>query len=644
MKRGLKDIDLMSKNIVLRCDLNVPMENGEITDDTRILASLDTINYLLDKNCRIVILSHLGRPKGEAKSEFSLSKVAIRLSELLGRDVNFFASDRVVDEDVLKKVDSLGSKDIAVLENVRFRKEETKNESSFSEELSKLGEIFVNDAFGTSHRAHCSTAGICEFLPSVAGNLLSSEIEFLDNALENPKRPFVAVLGGAKVGDKIGVLSSLINKVDSLIIGGGMAYTFLKAQGLNIGSSILDEENISFARDLLKKAEDMGVKIHLPLDVIVSDKFGEDGNISEVLVDSIPSDMMGLDIGSKTILKFKEVLDEAEVIFWNGPMGVFEMKSFEKGSLEISKAIANNPNITIVGGGDSAAAVKKFNMEGEFSHISTGGGAALELLEGKELPGLESLMDVRKPLIVGNWKMFKTPREALIFGEDIVNELSLANVGVGFAVPYLDLPVMIQVMRDSKVLVGAQNVFYEEEGAFTGEISPKMLKSIGCDICVVGHSERRQYFNESNEDVNKKIKKLISHNIRPILCVGESLEIREDSKEKEFVKTQLDECLEGISPADVSDIVIAYEPIWAIGTGKTATSDQAEEMCKFIRSFIAEKFGTLASEEVIIQYGGSVKPANISEIMKQDNIDGALVGGASLKKEDFIDIVTGGIK
>ncbi len=644
MKRGLRDIDLQSKNVVLRCDLNVPMSDGEITDDTRILASLDTIKYLIEKNCKVVILSHLGRPKGEAKSEFSLEKVSIRLSELLNREVKFIRSDNVIDDSVLDEVSKCSNGDIILLENVRFRKEETKNDEVFSKDLSKLGDIFVNDAFGTSHRAHCSTAGISEFLPSVAGELLEREIEFLDNSLKAPKKPFVAVLGGAKVGDKIGVLSALINKVDSLVIGGGMAYTFLKAQGYNIGKSILDEENIDFAKKLLEKAEEKGVSIYLPKDVIVSSEFGESGSIKEVKISEIPEDFQGLDIGSETIAEFSDVLSKAELIFWNGPMGVFEMESFARGSMEVAKAISENKNITIVGGGDSAACVKKFNLDGKFTHISTGGGASLELLEGKELPGVESLMDRRNTMIIGNWKMFKTPRESLSFGEDIVNDLSSVDCEVGFAVPSLDIPVMVQVMRDSKVLVGAQNVFYEDEGAFTGEISPNMIKSIGCDFCIVGHSERRQYFKETDEDINKKLKKLISHNIRPILCVGESLETREADKQKKFVRNQLDRGLEGLSAEDISTLVIAYEPIWAIGTGKTATPKEAEDMCKFIRDVIMEKYGVLSSERLIIQYGGSVKPSNIAEIMEEKNIDGALVGGASLKREDFLNIVTGGIK
>ena len=389
MKKTIKDIEWTGKRAVVRCDFNVPLnEEGLITDDTRIRAALPTLEYLVKSGASIVIMSHLGRPKGEPKEEFSLAPVAVRLSDLLDMPIIFAASDSVVDDDVRSTVNELKPGEVALLENVRFRKEEEKNDESFSKELAELGDIFVQEAFGTAHRAHASTAGIASFIPAVSGFLIEKEVKFLGDALENPERPFVAIMGGAKVGDKIKVIENLLNKVDSLIIGGGMMFTFYKAMGLEIGKSILDSESIDLAKNLIKLAEEKNVRLLLPIDTVCADEFSNDAKTATVLREEIPADMMGMDIGPESIKLFREEILKAKTVVWNGPMGVFEMPAFAHGTEEVARAISESDAVSIIGGGDSAAAVEQLGFADKMSHISTGGGASLKFLEGIELPGI----------------------------------------------------------------------------------------------------------------------------------------------------------------------------------------------------------------------------------------------------------------
>ena len=391
MKKTVKDIDVSGKRVLVRCDFNVPMKDGVITDDIRITSALPTIKYLIENDAKVILMSHMGRPKGEPKPEFSLKPVADRLAQLLGMDVFFAASDVVVDDSVRAKADELKPGQVMLLENVRYRKEETKNEEPFTGELASLGDIFVNDAFGTAHRAHCSTAGLAKYMPSVSGFLIEKEVKFLGDALEDPQRPFLAIMGGAKVGDKIPVIENLLKKVDSLIIGGGMSYTFFKAMGYEIGKSILDEESIDLAKELMKKAEDAGVKLLLPVDTVCAKEFDNDSESGVFDRDSIPADMMGMDIGPKTVERYKTAIAEAKTVVWNGPAGVFEMPNFAAGTKAIAEALASSGAVTIIGGGDSAAAVEQFGLADKMTHISTGGGASLEFLEGKDLPGISCL-------------------------------------------------------------------------------------------------------------------------------------------------------------------------------------------------------------------------------------------------------------
>lgn len=389
MKKTIRDIDLKGKRVLIRCDFNVPLDsNQNITDDTRIRAALPTLEYLVTQGAKVVVMSHLGRPKGKAAAEFSLAPVAVRLAELLGKQVEFADSDVVVDDSVKEKVAALKDGDVLLLQNVRFRKEETDNEPGFAKELASLGDVFVQEAFGTAHRAHASTAGVADYLPCVSGFLIEKEVKFLGSALHNPQRPFVAIMGGAKVGDKIKVIENLLTKVDTLIIGGGMSYTFYKAMGLEIGKSILDADNIDLAKMLLEKATSLNVKLLLPVDIVCADEFSNDAKYQTYSRDQIPSDMMGLDIGEETVKLYSEEIAKAKTVVWNGPMGVFEMENFAKGTKAIAEALAISDATTIIGGGDSAAAVEQFGLADKMSHISTGGGASLEFLEGKILPGI----------------------------------------------------------------------------------------------------------------------------------------------------------------------------------------------------------------------------------------------------------------
>ena len=393
MKKTIKDIEVKGKRVLVRCDFNVPLKEGRITDDIRIVSALPTINYLREHGARVILMSHLGRPEGEPKKEFTLAPVAERLTELLGEKVIFAASDLVVDEKVKEAANALKDGEVMLLENVRFRKEETKNGADFAKELASLGDIFVNDAFGTAHRAHASTAGIADYLPCVSGFLIEKEVKFLGDALENPARPFVAIMGGAKVGDKIPVIKNLLKKVDSLIIGGGMAYTFFKAQGYEIGTSILDADNIELAKELLAEAEKIGVKILLPVDAVCAKEFKNDTEFAVYAKENMPKDRMGMDIGPESVKLFTEAVKNAKTVVWNGPMGVFEMPNFENGTKKVAEALAQSDAVTIIGGGDSAAACEQFGLKDKMTHISTGGGASLEFLEGKVLPGVAVIED-----------------------------------------------------------------------------------------------------------------------------------------------------------------------------------------------------------------------------------------------------------
>ena len=391
-KKTIEDINVNGKKVLVRCDFNVPLKDGVITDENRLNGALPTIKYLIENGAKVILCSHLGKPKGEAKPELSLAPVAKRLSEMLNKEVVFAADDNVVGENAKAAIEKMENGDVVLLQNTRYRKEETKNEENFSKELASLADVYVNDAFGTAHRAHCSTVGAGKFLEERAcGYLIQKELKFLGEAVENPVRPFTAILGGAKVSDKIAVIEQLLEKVDNLIIGGGMAYTFLKAQGYEIGTSLVEEEKVEYAKEMMEKAKAKGVKLLLPIDNAVADKFAD---VAPVITEdaNIPEGFMGLDIGPKTIEEYVNTVNASKTIVWNGPMGVFEFENFANGTLAVAKAMAALTDATtVIGGGDSAAAVNQLGFGDKMTHVSTGGGASLEFLEGKELPGVTAL-------------------------------------------------------------------------------------------------------------------------------------------------------------------------------------------------------------------------------------------------------------
>ncbi len=642
-KKTVQDIDVRGKRVIVRVDFNVPQDKeGRITDDKRIQGALPTIRYLVGQQAKVILVSHLGRPKGGPEPKYSMKPAADRLAELLGRPV-VLAAD-VNGEDAKAKAAALKDGEVLMLENVRFMKEETKNKPAFARDLASMADVFVNDAFGTAHRAHASTAGLANYLPSVCGFLIQREIDVMGSALADPKRPFVAILGGAKVSDKIAVIENLIEKVDTLIIGGGMAYTFVKAQGYPVGTSICEDDKVELAKALLQKAKDKGVALLLPTDNVVADRFAADAEAKTVPSTAIPDGWMGLDIGPDTIAAFAAAIRGAGTVVWNGPMGVFEFERFATGTREVARAVAGSGAVSIIGGGDSAAAVELLGFADQVTHISTGGGASLEFLEGKVLPGIDCLMDKdpRRTLVAGNWKMNKGPADAVKYAEILKPRLAGAAAEVVVAAPFISLPALLEALAFTNIKVAAQNCHFEEKGAFTGEVSAAMLADMGVPYVVIGHSERRQYFAETDETVNKKVHAALKWGLRPIVCVGESLAQREAGETEALVKGQVEKALAGVPAGKMLFLAIAYEPIWAIGTGRVATDAQAQEVCALIRATVKGLYGAEVADALRIQYGGSVSAENASGLFGQEDIDGGLVGGASLKEDDFTTIVKAG--
>ncbi len=634
-KKSIEDVSLRGKRVLMRCDFNVPIIDGKITDESRLVGAIDTIKYAVENGGKVILCSHLGKAKGPDSSK-SLRIVGERLSNILNLNVKFVPSDVVVDDNVRKTVDLMQDGEVILIENTRFRPEEGKCEDSFSRDLASICDVYVNDAFGSAHRAHCSTVGVTKFVDeSVCGYLIQRELKFLGDAVLNPKRPFVAILGGAKVSDKINVINNLLDKVDTLIIGGGMAYTFLKSQGYSVGTSLVEEDKLSYAKDMLDKAKFKGVNLLLPIDHIIADKFDNDANRKNTYDQNIEDGFMGLDIGVETCKLFSKVLHGAKTIIWNGPMGVFEFSNFNKGTIEVAKAMANSDAMTIIGGGDSAAAVNILGFGDKMTHISTGGGASLEFLEGKVLPGIDALDNKRKVIIAGNWKMNFLVKNTEEFLSDFSSKVKDVKHEIVVCPPFTSLQKASDILKNSNIKLGAQNVHFEESGAFTGEVSPKMLKDFNIEYVIVGHSERRNYFNEKDEDINKKIVTCLKNGLTPIVCVGETFTDRESGNTEKLLKSQIEKAFFDISDCDAKRVVVAYEPIWAIGTGKTATSEDANDTIGFIRDTIKDLYDVDVSNSISILYGGSVKPDTIKKQMSMENIDGALVGGASMSVRDF---------
>lgn len=636
-KKTVRDLDVAGKKVLVRVDFNVPLnDKGEITDDTRITASLPTIQYLLEQKAAVILMAHLGRPKGQVKPELSLAPVAKHLGKLLGKKI-LFAPD-CVGEAAQAAASKLKPGHILLLENLRFHKEEEKNDMEFAEKLASLADLYVNDGFGVSHRAHASVEGVTHFLPAAAGFLLEKEIQYVGQAVTNPLYPFVAIIGGAKVSDKIGVISNLLDKVDTLLIGGGMANTFLAAQGYKMGKSLVEEDKLDLAKELLAKAKKNKVNMLLPTDLVMAAAFAPDAEHVTEKVKNLNQAYMALDIGAETSKAYAEALADAKMIVWNGPMGVFEMDAFCKGTEAVAKAVAKSRATSIVGGGDSVAAIEKLGLAKRITHISTGGGASLEYLEGKVLPGVAALDDLRRKMIAGNWKMHKTVSEAVALAEDIVMETNGTLNEVVIFPPFTALETVADAIDGKHVGYGAQDLHWEDKGAFTGAVSGAMIADICAEYVLVGHSERRTIFGENEKIVASKIIAAYRNGLKPMLCVGENLAEREAGKTARKINMQLKSALRVISAEDAENLVVAYEPIWAIGSGKAATPEDALEVCTLIREKIGKIFTPDIARKVRILYGGSVNEKNAASF-NLSGIDGVLVGGASLKADTFAAIV-----
>lgn len=636
-KKTVRDLDVAGKKVLVRVDFNVPLnDKGEITDDTRITASLPTIQYLLEQKAAVILMAHLGRPKGQVKPELSLAPVAKHLGKLLGKKI-LFAPD-CVGEAAQAAASKLKPGHILLLENLRFHKEEEKNDMEFAEKLASLADLYVNDGFGVSHRAHASVEGVTHFLPAAAGFLLEKEIQYVGQAVTNPLHPFVAIIGGAKVSDKIGVISNLLDKVDTLLIGGGMANTFLAAQGYKMGKSLVEEDKLDLAKELLAKAKKNKVNMLLPTDLVMAAAFAPDAEHVTEKVKNLNQAYMALDIGAETSKAYAEALADAKMIVWNGPMGVFEMDAFCNGTEAVAKAVAKSRATSIVGGGDSVAAIEKLGLAKRITHISTGGGASLEYLEGKVLPGVAALDDLRRKMIAGNWKMHKTVSEAVELAEDIVMETNGTLNEVVIFPPFTALETVADAIDGKHVGYGAQDLHWEDKGAFTGAVSGTMIADICAEYVLVGHSERRTIFGENEKIVASKIIAAYRNGLKPMLCVGENLAEREAGKTARKINMQLKSALRVITAEDAENLVVAYEPIWAIGSGKAATPEDALEVCTLIREKIGKIFTPDIARKVRILYGGSVNEKNAASF-NLSGIDGVLVGGASLKADTFAAIV-----
>jgi triosephosphate isomerase len=645
MKRSLTDYPLAGKRALVRVDFNVPLSEGRVVDDTRIRAALPSVQYLLDQGCSVVLMSHLGRPRGQVVDDLRMAPVAARLAELLGRPVA--TTDDCVGPAVAQAAAALRPGDVLLLENLRFHAEETGNDAELARQLASLGDVYVNDAFGTAHRAHASTEGVTRYVPSVAGLLMTKEIEVLGRLLRDPARPFVVVLGGLKVSDKIGLIRHMLTVADTVLIGGAMANAFLAAKGYEVGASKGAGDEVTVAGEILTESGSTHGRLVIPTDVVVAREAAAGAPSRVALADGIAADEMALDVGPQTTAEFERRLRGAGTIYWNGPMGLFEITEFAAGTRAVGEAVVAAAAVTVAGGGDTVSAVRAFGLEGRLTHVSTGGGASMEFLEGRALPGVEALMDRtaaattagRRPLMAGNWKMYKTPAQTKEFFtafRPLVTGVEDRDVLI--CPPTIDLHTAKSCAVDTGIKVGAQTMHHAGEGAYTGETSPAMLAELGVPYVILGHSERRQYYNENDADLAKKVRAALDAGLLPILCCGETLEERQGGQTESKVGGQLDADLAEITAAELAKVAIAYEPIWAIGTGVTATPEQAQETVAFCRRKVRERFGD-AADGVRILYGGSVKPDNIDVLMSQPDIDGVLVGGASLDPQGFSRIV-----
>ena len=645
---SVKDVDVRGRRVLLRVDFNVPIaSDGSIADDTRIREGLPTIEYLRSQGARTVVMSHLGRPGGRTSHRFSLEPVARRLGQLLKAKVPLV--EDIQSDGARASVEALGEGDVLVLENLRFYPGEEADDAAFSGYLASLGQIFVNDAFGTAHRAHASTHGVAAFLPAVAGLLMHREVTTLGQLRERPEAPYVAVLGGAKISDKLSVCRRLLDKVDVLILGGGLANTFLLAMGHSVGNSLVEPDMVPEVRGLIAESNRKNVDLLMPLDVLVASTISPSASTQVVDSGSVPRGWSIVDIGTRTATRYTSRISSAKTAFWNGPMGVMEIPAFSRGSEAIARAMAElRGGRTVVGGGESVEMLSRLGLADKVDHVSTGGGAALQFLAGDELPALSVLERAgsrnRRPWVGGNWKMSVAGEQVTGLARDIGAGLGDGDVDVVLFPAHTQIGSAAGELAESPVMVGGQDCHWETAGAYTGSVSGGMLGDAGASWTLVGHSECRRYLGDDDARVARKLRAALAAGLRSVLCVGEDDRSGPDGGWR-TVEAQLRRALGDLGDIFEDDhpwgdrLVVAYEPVWAIGTGEAAEPATVGETTARIRGELARIFDPWAAAGIRVVYGGSVDAGNAGDFLALPSVDGVLVGGASTSADSFLGIV-----
>lgn len=645
---SMREMEVQGTTVLVRVDLNVPLrDDGSIADDTRIRQILPTVEYLRQKEARVVLISHLGRPKGRRVHRFSLKPVAKRLAELLKTEVGL--TREVVGDEPRQAIDQLGPGDVLLLENVRFHPGEEANAPEFAKALAELGDLIINDAFAASHREHASIVGVARYRPVVAGLLLEKEITALKALRDQPEHPYMAIIGGAKISDKLAICRRLLDKVDAMMLGGGLANTFIACMGYAVGQSLCEMEIANDVRNLIAEASRKNVDLLMPLDVMIAPTMDAAAPTRIVDVGDVPNDWMIVDIGPRTVGRYTAKLQQAKTVFWNGPMGVFEIPGFSSGTRSIAEALAELKDATkVAGGGESVEALQQMDLLAQMDHVSTGGGASLEFLSGRLLPGIRVLKRKeidRKPWVGGNWKMAVSPEQAQDFAASFSEKMLANDLDVVLFPSFTEIEPVSQMLKQRSVLVGGQDCHWEARGSFTGGVSAHMLRWVGASYAIVGHSEFREHFADTDERVAKKLFRALEAELSAVLCVGETSAERDAGRAKERISEQLHRALKEVRDRMPEDyvwsnrLVVAYEPVWAIGAKKPAETEQIAEMMRYIRKQLAEILTPPAAEGIRIVYGGSVNAKNVASVMAISDVDGVLVGGASQKVEEFVTLL-----
>lgn len=646
--RTLNQLDVAGKTVLLRTDYNVPIKDGVVHDDFRIRASVPTIRYLLEKGCRVIIVSHLGRPEGKPDPKCSLKPVAARLSDILRHKVVF-----------AEAVSDTTDAQVSMLENLRFDPREEANDPVLAKQLAALADVYVDDAFAVIHRAHASIVGVAALLPSAAGLLVQQEVETLSKAIDDPKQPLLAVVGGAKVADKIELIEQFIAKAKAIVIGGAMANTFLASQGIAVGASVYEPDEVADAKKLLAKARQRGVRVILPSDVVVGKKLEAGAEAQTINLSDVTADDIIADLGPNTIKAAVELVKKSGTVIWNGPLGVDELPQFAKGTLRLARAIVASKAFSVIGGGDTADVLDKAGLHKKFSFVSTGGGAALELMAGKKLPGLVALeakhIDSQAPtsdtskkaferlvktekLIVANWKANATLRQSIKIAE--LSNLAAKHhpkAEVVLCPPAIYLSLLRHGLGSLYAHFGVQDISPFETGTHTGDL-PASIVAQFAEYVIIGHSERRAQHHETDTQVAQKVARALQAGLRPIVCVGDRAIDKQHGHARRHVHDQLEAALQNVTADDLANVVITYEPVWAIssgdGHGHFAAPHEVERMVAQIRLVLQSRYGS-ASDKVRILYGGSANGDNARAYLKIKHIDGLLVGGASLDAYQF---------